>query len=572
MNAEDILTNTDPKELRNIIHRLRLDSDASRRAVASVLINQNPNLFPPPSSGSNFDIGWINVKDHGAIGDGASDDTASINNAIATLNTAGRGVLYFPPGTYLCSSGLTAITAATLILGCGMDAYDNTQEVSKLECTSATATLFTINSKYAKFLDIVIGNNNGAVSAGAGILVTSSYLAQRVDYYNVNIGGFYINIDVQVGNQWVMEGCYFESAQLYALKIRNTVNPDAGDWSISNTTFVCSAYNSTAAIRIESSGGGKITNCKINAAPGGIRYDYGIDVAGTGSTSILLISNTSIENIDTNCIRSVGDWLYIVITGVQCALYTANNTSAILLNGMDYFAISNCVLVGPTSGSSSAAAIGLTSCTYGFIGGLRTLRFTGDVAQTTCTNIIDASSGMASNIHTATADTPLAADEFGFWDAVDLVLKKITWANIIATLKTYFDTLYSALGHSHSAPDASAVTYTPADNTDWTGSADPGDVDNALDQLADRLTIAEAGGGGSTGSGGHLHGLARWLSSGGTTFNLPDIAEYIESVSLNGLEEDPTLYSLSSDRTQIVFDSATTAADVVTAQYVLAQV
>jgi len=37
-----------------------------------------------------------------------------------------------------------------------------------------------------------------------------------------------------------------------------------------------------------------------------------------------------------------------------------------------------------------------------------------------------------------TADTPLDADEWGFYDAVDAVLKKITWANIKATLKTYF--------------------------------------------------------------------------------------------------------------------------------------
>src|SRR5690349_18753533 len=29
--------------------------------------------------------------------------------------------------------------------------------------------------------------------------------------------------------------------------------------------------------------------------------------------------------------------------------------------------------------------------------------------------------------------------------------------------------------------DASALTYTPADNTDWSGSADPGNTDDALD-------------------------------------------------------------------------------------------
>ena len=39
--------------------------------------------------------------------------------------------------------------------------------------------------------------------------------------------------------------------------------------------------------------------------------------------------------------------------------------------------------------------------------------------------------------------------------------------------------------------DAADVTYTPAVLADWSGSADPGDVDNALDQLAERTTDLE---------------------------------------------------------------------------------
>lgn len=141
--------------------------------------------------------------------------------------------------------------------------------------------------------------------------------------------------------------------------------------------------------------------------------------------------------------------------------------------------------------------------------------------------IVPKTSGL--QIDEAAADTPADGDKFGFWDIVDDALKSITWANLKLAIKTYTDTLYSLLGHTHSAADVSFPV-------------------------------------------GHAHGLARWISSGGTTFDLPDLAEYLEGVSLNGLEEDPTLYSLSSDRTQVVFDSATTAADVVIATYVLAQV
>lgn len=47
--------------------------------------------------------------------------------------------------------------------------------------------------------------------------------------------------------------------------------------------------------------------------------------------------------------------------------------------------------------------------------------------------------------------------------------------------------------------DASTVTYTPGDTGDWGSNTDPGDVDEALDQLAARVTTVEVGGGGGGG-------------------------------------------------------------------------
>lgn len=70
---------------------------------------------------------------------------------------------------------------------------------------------------------------------------------------------------------------------------------------------------------------------------------------------------------------------------------------------------------------------------------------------------------LATEIHGATEDTaPEDADEFGFWDSVTGLLNRITWANIKATLKTYYDSIYAALTHTHAASDITSGTIATA--------------------------------------------------------------------------------------------------------------
>ena len=70
---------------------------------------------------------------------------------------------------------------------------------------------------------------------------------------------------------------------------------------------------------------------------------------------------------------------------------------------------------------------------------------------------------------------------------------------------------------------------------------------------------------------GTVIGIDRLLGDGSTTtFYLPDLAEYVTSVTDAGLTVDPTLYALASARDSVVFSTAPTAAHVLTFSYVVA--
>ena len=59
---------------------------------------------------------FINVKTFGVVGDGITDDTATVQAAIDAADSSGMSVL-FPPGSYLLSGGVTVNQRGTLLIG-----------------------------------------------------------------------------------------------------------------------------------------------------------------------------------------------------------------------------------------------------------------------------------------------------------------------------------------------------------------------------------------------------------------------------------------------------------------------
>jgi len=66
----------------------------------------------PPGPAGGGTVGaqapnWLNAKDFGATGDGSTDDTAAIQNAINAAIDANGGTIYFPIGSYRITAPLT---------------------------------------------------------------------------------------------------------------------------------------------------------------------------------------------------------------------------------------------------------------------------------------------------------------------------------------------------------------------------------------------------------------------------------------------------------------------------------
>src|SRR3954463_15983976 len=60
----------------------------------------------------------FNVRDHGAVGDGKTLDTAAIQKALDACGNAGGGTVLLPPGTYL-SRPLSLRTKTKLLIESG---------------------------------------------------------------------------------------------------------------------------------------------------------------------------------------------------------------------------------------------------------------------------------------------------------------------------------------------------------------------------------------------------------------------------------------------------------------------
>lgn len=90
--------------------------------AAKVTVKKSPRITAPSRTAvvqtvyetKDIVIANISVKDYGAKGDGAADDTAAIQNALNAASVQGGGVVFAPAGTYRLDGHLVIPTGVTL--------------------------------------------------------------------------------------------------------------------------------------------------------------------------------------------------------------------------------------------------------------------------------------------------------------------------------------------------------------------------------------------------------------------------------------------------------------------------
>lgn len=118
-NYETAITGAgEPTTLQKVLDRW---FDSSGAVDFQVLVNGNPTNISTFSDLVTENVFNVQDEAYGAVGDGTTDDTSSIQAAISAAQAAGGGTVFFPSGEYAVTSVTTAGSVPIELRGDGQD-------------------------------------------------------------------------------------------------------------------------------------------------------------------------------------------------------------------------------------------------------------------------------------------------------------------------------------------------------------------------------------------------------------------------------------------------------------------
>ena len=306
----------------------------------------------------------VSVKDFGAKGDGATDDTITIQNAFDA------GATFFPVGTYIISSAL--------IIPVGLSIYGESRTGSIIK--SSTAGINMIQASYTGAYPTLAENkisNLSFVANAANIVAISYTFASNVDIESCTFFGVKYSVYMSGGWYNSVLNCRSEGIGIYAPGGLYFTSPTSG--SSSNYVFWLTVTNfklysgngasSTAAdaIYLNRVVGGQIRDIQFNSTSGANGIHLTGDCQGctvdtyitTGQTSGIILDSTSSSTpsftILNNCqIDSCTGTSYVNDTGSSYTTFSNFNITsgagnigvALNISALSYANIQGCIFGG----------------------------------------------------------------------------------------------------------------------------------------------------------------------------------------------------------------------------------
>lgn len=257
---------------------------AGKIAPASNLPFDDSGLAPPSlvATCALPNLPVYNVKNYGATGNGVTDDTVAIRNALAAAEAAGGGIIYLPAGTYnVCP-----------------------------QASDLTNTEYYANPDYGYNLPIFVITTSNIVfiGDGAGATHLEGYsLGMKnpvTNWYSPTPGGAVVRFDMfQIYSSTAISTIQFRSLDICGnagwtpngIYGENPANPATGDgWDISNK---CIKVNGNDIDNV------LVFNCTLHAFRGEVVYEGGDNV---GKLSVI---NTDIYSSNGDAVSASADVL-----------------------------------------------------------------------------------------------------------------------------------------------------------------------------------------------------------------------------------------------------------------------
>ena len=182
----------------------------------------------------------INVKDHGAVGDGVTNDYAAILDAISTAGTKGLSVIYFPDGEYFCGNGTFTLDSSHIefmgaanskLISSGLSSSDSfitivsTFSLGQYDYPRKPISKLCLQGNY--FNDT---GANGTIGIKMG--TDTTYMAPHTILENVVVRNFAIGLELSSAYKTTYLNCSFMANN------RGVVIPSAGVQQAVPCTFV----------------------------------------------------------------------------------------------------------------------------------------------------------------------------------------------------------------------------------------------------------------------------------------------------------------------------------------------